>query len=109
MEERGRAEESRRDADVLQKFGGNNLKILSFYASPPAIRRGQVALLCYGVSNAAKVRISPAVESLAPSLSRCFEIRPASTTTFVLTCEDAQGHHATQSVVVEVASSEGAP
>ncbi len=105
IRKRAQTEESRRDAEVLKRYGGKEMKILTFYATPPVIARGQTALLCYGVNNAAKVHIVPGVEDIAPSLSRCVEVHPASTTTFTLTCEDSQGRQANQSLTVEVTSS----
>jgi threonine/homoserine/homoserine lactone efflux protein len=38
------AQDARRLVDAL---GGDGLKILNFYASPPTVRLGQKALICY--------------------------------------------------------------
>jgi hypothetical protein len=92
----------KRDAQVLKIYGGNDLKILLFYASPAAIHRGGKALLCYGVENARKVAIDPPVENTGPALSRCIEAHPLSTTTYTLTAEDASGHRLTQSATLRV-------
>ena len=102
IERKSETEEIRRDARVLELYGGSDLKILSFYASPPEIRRGERTLLCYGANNATRVRIEPQVDGAGPALSRCLEIHPFSTTTFKLTAEDAKGREATQSVTVRV-------
>ena len=80
---------------------GPDLKILAFYASP-AISHGEKILICYGVANAKSVRIEPAVESIAPSLARCIETSPRSTTEYKLTAEDGAGHSVAQTIVVRV-------
>jgi len=69
----------------------NELKIETFYASPPVIRAGQTTLLCYGVQNAEAVSLSPPVETIHPSLSRCIEIRPQMTTEYRLTARSKSG------------------
>jgi len=80
-------------------------RVTQFYASPPKIARGQRTLLCYGVENAKTVRIDPPRQELSAVLSRCIEVTPAATTTYVLTAEGADGRTATQSLSVQV----GAP
>lgn len=80
---------------------GSDLKITQFYA-PPAIQAGQPALICYGVANAARVRIEPAVENLTPSLSRCIQASPRVTTNYTLTAEDNAGHRVSQTITVKV-------
>ena len=102
IEQQLKIEEGKRDAQIVRMYGGDELKILSFYASPPTIRHGQTALLCYGVNNATKVQISPTVGGIAPSLSRCVEVRPSSSTTFTLTTEDAKGHELSESFTLQV-------
>ena len=42
------------DRIAVEQLGGKEFQILSFYASPTVIRRGQTAQLCYGVANAKK-------------------------------------------------------
>src|SRR5207245_765395 len=96
------AERARANLKIVEMYGSGNLKILNFYATPGAIPRGQKGLICYGVSNAKSVRIDPGVEPLAPSISRCIEIRPAADTKYTLTAEDASGHRAAMSVLVRV-------
>ncbi|HWB82860.1 MAG TPA: hypothetical protein VG675_01885 [Bryobacteraceae bacterium] len=97
------AEEARQAAKVVEMTGGDELKILSFYASPSAIHRGERTLICYGAANAATVRIEPPVGDIGPSLSRCLEIHPKATTTYKLTIADQKGHQQTQDLVVQVA------
>ena len=96
-EKAAEAEQAKANAKIVEMYGSGNLKILNFYA----IRRSEKTLLCYGVSNATAVRIEPRVEPLKPSLSRCVEVAPKSTTQYTLTAEDAAGHQATGSVVVQ--------
>ena len=98
---RAEAERARRTIDLL---GGDQLKILSFYAAPPVIQRGQATSICFGVNGATKVRIEPPiVEDLHPSLSRCFQVAPRKDTEYKLTAEDAAGHSVTQSMTIRIA------
>ncbi len=97
---RAKAEEARRTIEML---GGDQMKILSFYASPAVIRRGQTASLCFGVNGAKTVRIEPPiVDDLHPSISRCFQISPREDTEYKLTALDAAGRTATQSFTIRV-------
>jgi hypothetical protein len=77
------------DRQVLEKLGSGSLKVLMLYANPPVIRRGQKALLCYGVANATSVRFEPPVDGAGPSLSRCLETHPTKTASYTLIAEDA--------------------
>ncbi len=80
----------------------NRVKILQFYSAAGAIEPGGKALLCYGVENAASVRIAPDVEPVKPALSRCLEVAPARTTQYTLTAEAPGQAPATASVTVQV-------
>ncbi len=93
---------ARRDAEIVEKLGGDDLKILMYYANPGVVARGDKGLLCYGVSNASSVAIEPAVEGVGPSLSRCVEIRPSRETDYTLRARDAKGREVTQAVSVRV-------
>lgn len=97
--EAGRA---RANAKIVEMYGSGNLKILNFYATPGSIRPGEKTLLCFGVANAASVRIEPGVEPVKPSLSRCVPIAPRERTEYKLTAEDAAGHKETASIVIQV-------
>lgn len=100
---RAEAQKQAQDARrTLEMLGGDRLKILDFYASPGAIRRGERASLCYGVNNAASVRIDPPVEQLHPAVSHCFQVEPAHDTEYKLIAEDAAGHSVTAAVTVKV-------
>ncbi|HVN04477.1 MAG TPA: hypothetical protein VMT86_08680 [Bryobacteraceae bacterium] len=97
-----RAAEVERARQSVQLFGGTDFRILSFYAVPNAIRRGDHARLCYGVYRAQSVRIEPPVEKLSPSPTYCFDVRPRQSTTYKLIAEDGQGHTAAQEVGIRV-------
>lgn len=72
--------------------------ITMFYAYPANPPAGEKTSLCYGVENATAVRLEPAVESVWPSISRCFEI-PSKAQTYTLTAERG-GERVSQSVTV---------
>jgi hypothetical protein len=96
-----RAEKQRQnDRLAVGQLGGKEFAIVSFYASPGTIRRGESAQLCYGVTNAKSVRLEPQTEPVWPSTARCISIKPAKSTTYTLTIEDAAGK--TQSADVQV-------
>jgi hypothetical protein len=87
---------------AAEKTSEDPVRITQFYATKPAIPRGEDALLCYGVENATAVRITPPVEQIRPALSRCFTISPKETTTFNLIAEDRSAKTSSQSVTVTV-------
>jgi hypothetical protein len=93
------AEDARKALDML---GGGGLKILSFYATPAAIRRGTHASLCFGVTGAQSVRMEPAIEALHPALSYCLQVSPAKDTEYKLIAEDGAGHSAASTVILRV-------
>jgi hypothetical protein len=78
------------------------VRITQFYAAKPSIPRGEDVLLCYGVENAAAVRITPPVEQIQPALTRCFTVSPVETTTFTLIAEDRSAKTISQSTTVTV-------
>jgi hypothetical protein len=94
--------EARAAKRVVDRLGGGKLKILAFWARPGIVQRGERALVCYGVANAKSVRIEPHIEDIGPALSRCLEVFPKHTTEYRLTTEDAEGHTATGSIVLQV-------
>jgi hypothetical protein len=93
------AQDARRTLDAL---GGDRLKILNFYASPPTVRLGQPSLICYGVNAAESVRLDPPVEQLHPAVSHCFQVAPRRDTEYKLTIADRAGHTLTQSLAIQV-------
>lgn len=82
--------------------GGDALKVLSLYAAPGVLHRGQSAQLCYGVANATAVAFEPPVKDVWPSRSRCVDVAPKKTTTYVLTATNAAGLKQTAQVTIEV-------
>ena len=97
--QRKQADEERR---VVARFGGDELKILSFGAAKGELSPGERVVLCYGVSNAVQVKIEPGVEPVKPALSHCVEVFPKKTTTYTLKAEDAQGNSKTAALTIRV-------
>jgi hypothetical protein len=103
IEERAAEQQREHAREVAEALGGNNFEIMNFYASPGAIRRGDSAELCYGVSNAKTVEIDPKLsEETWPSPDRCISIDPQKTTTYTLTAIDAKGQKKTATLTLEV-------
>lgn len=90
----------------LAKFG-SGVKILQFYTEAAEIPAGGQALLCYGVVNAATVRLEPPVAPVWPSMSRCFAVTPAKTTRYTLTAEGADHQSAAESIEIVVRGGHG--
>jgi hypothetical protein len=79
-------------------------RVTQFYAPDKKIPRGVKGSLCYGVENASKVELTPAVEVLWPSPVRCFEIAPKQNTSYIITAYGEDGSRDTKSVEVTVGS-----
>ncbi len=90
------------DRATLEQMGGKELAIQNFYAIPAEIRRGETVQLCYGVANAKTVKLEPQSNPVWPSYSRCVDVTPTKTTTYMLTIADAAGNTKTQSLEVKV-------
>jgi hypothetical protein len=90
------------DRATVELLGGKELAIQMFYATPPAIRRGESTRLCYGVANAKTVKLEPQSNPVWPSPSRCVEVAPTKTTTYTLTIVDAAGNTKSQTLEVRV-------
>jgi hypothetical protein len=92
--------------DAAKSFavlGGAEFKIVSFYAMPGTIHRGDEVDMCYGVSNAKSVKLDPPdVASMFPSLDRCVKLAPKKTTTYTFTAEDGKGNTKTAQLTIEV-------
>jgi len=101
-EQQERMRESENARRVVDTYGGNKLTILHFYATQSSIRLGAATTLCYGVSNAASVRIEPPVNEVWPSISRCLELHPKQSTIYKLVAADKAGHEETATVAIEV-------
>jgi hypothetical protein len=106
IERRTREERSQKqlesDRVALEQFGGKDLAIQSFYASPGAIHKGDSVQICYGVANAKTVKLEPQPNAVWPSYARCVSVSPAKSTTYTLTVSDASGNTNTQSLQVTV-------
>jgi len=97
------AKEVQEDRRIVDALGGDRLKILDFYASPPTVRRGEHSTICYGVNAAKSVRIDPPVEQLHPAVSHCLQVSPRRNTEYKLTVADSAGHTLSQSLTIQVA------
>jgi hypothetical protein len=106
IENRSKEEKAQKQLDAdraaLDQFGGKELAIQNFYATPGAIRSGGSVQLCYGVANAKTVTLQPQASPVWPSYSRCVDVTPTQSTTYTLTIADAAGHTRTQTLDVKV-------
>lgn len=90
-------------AKSFEVLGGADFKIISFYAMPGTIHRGDSADMCYGVSNAKSVKLDPPdVASMFPSLDRCVKVSPKKTTTYTFTADDGKGNTKIAQLTIEV-------
>jgi hypothetical protein len=78
------------------------VKITQFRVTPAFIPKGIPGKLCYGVENAARIELNPAVEELLPSPERCLDIAPRQATTYTLTAYGADGSRVSKSLDVRV-------
>jgi hypothetical protein len=83
-------------------FGSGEVKIVSYSVDRPTLARGESADLCYGVVNATKVTLDPAVEPVKPSAYHCMTIAPRATTVYTLTASGDRGEAKSLSVTVHV-------
>ena len=100
-EERAQKQQEQ-DRAALEQFGGKELAIQNFYATPGTIRRGESVQLCYGVANAKTVKLEPQSNPVWPSYSRCVDVTPTKSTIYTLTIADTAGNTRTQTVEVRV-------
>jgi hypothetical protein len=90
-------------AKSFEVLGGADFKIVSFYAMPGTIHRGDSVDMCYGVSNAKSVKLDPPdVASMFPSLNRCVKVSPKKSTTYTFTADDGKGNTKTAQLTIEV-------
>src|SRR3954462_2939272 len=78
------------------------VKILQFYSNASSVAKGETALVCYGVENAKKVRLEPAIEEISPALTRCISYAPQSSTGLKLIATGADGNEANQTIHIDV-------
>ena len=90
------------DRATLEQFGGKELAIQNFYASPGVVHRGESVQLCYGVANAKTVTLEPQSNPVWPSYARCVEVSPKKDTVYTLTVQDTAGNTKSQTVEVKV-------
>jgi hypothetical protein len=90
------------DRMAVEQLGGKEFAILSFYANPKEIQRGESAQLCYGVSNAKTVTLEPQPQPVWPSVAHCVDVSPVKSITYTLTITDAAGKTQSQDVEVKV-------
>jgi len=102
LEQRAAEQRREQDAQAVESMGGNRFEILSFYASPGVVSRGDSSDLCYSVSNAKSVTLEPQSSPVWPSYERCVSVSPRKTTTYTLTATDATGRTKSATVTVEV-------
>jgi len=100
-EERGEKQHEQ-DRLAVEQLGGKEFAILSFYASPTVIGRGESAQLCYGVANAKSVKLEPQAQPVWPSVAHCVDVTPNKSMTYTLTIEDSAGKTLSQDVEVKV-------
>lgn len=90
------------DRKVVAEFGGDQLTILGFNAAKGEVAPGGRVVLCYGVSNAAEVKIEPGVEPIKPAVSHCLNVFPKKTTTYTLKAKDVKGNSKSASLTIRV-------
>lgn len=90
------------DQKTVAAFGGDQLTILAFSAAKGEVPPGGRVVLCYGVSNAAQVKIEPDVEPIKPAISHCLNVFPKKTTTYTLKADDANGNTRSASLTIRV-------
>lgn len=90
------------ETTISKSYGGGELTILGFYATPPAVHPGETAQLCYSVASAESVRIEPHVDNVWPSISRCVTVTPTEETIYKLIAQDAEGNTKTVETTVEI-------
>src|ERR1700678_2463996 len=72
-----RKEKDQRDAAAtVESLGGSEFKIISFYASPGDIHRGDTVTMCYGVPNGKSGRIYPPSGETWPPVRRWMHTTP---------------------------------
>lgn len=82
-----------------------HVKITRFYPEPKKIARGLKGKICYGVENGVRLELTPSVETLLPSVMRCFEVAPTANTTYTLTAYGQDGSRESKAAELAV----GAP
>ena len=77
-------------------------KFVLLATSGKEVARGEKLTICYGVKNAASLRLEPAGTSLPPSEKNCIELRPAASAEYRLTATSPEGVTAQEQFQVKV-------
>lgn len=97
------AHDTRISKEFARIYGGNDVKILQFYAREGELIEGGKSVLCYGVLNAISVRIEPPlVEGVYPAINRCVEAAPERDTRYTLIAEGRDGRIVSESFLLGV-------
>ena len=67
------------------------MKAIGFVAAAARIYRGEHVVICYGVANAASVRLDPMGMSLPPSRKFCTQFLPQATYDYTLMATSPEG------------------
>jgi hypothetical protein len=94
--------EADRQRTVAAVFGNGEIRFNQFTIDRTSLKRGETARLCYGVENAATVKMDPPLEQLKPTYLHCLDISPKVTTKYTITADDGKGHSKSQSLELPV-------
>jgi len=89
------------DRIALEQFGGKELAIQNFYATPRGPSRRNSSDLLWRCQRQ-DCDFGASIQSRLPSYSRCVDVKPTKTTTYTLTIADASGNTKTQTLEVKV-------
>lgn len=103
-----RATPDYRAAEFERTYGGNQVKILQFYAEGATAQEGERTLICYGVLNAKSVRMEPPVAGLTPVVNRCVGVKEIRDTRYTLIAEGNDGRVVSASFVLGASADEEA-
>lgn len=89
-------------ATVVPAAPPEGARITQFYSTLAQVGRGEKALVCYGVENAAAVWLEPPRHELSVAQARCVDVSPKADTTYKLTAQGADGKAVTRELKVKV-------
>lgn len=96
-----------KQSEVASEPSTSGPKILMFYPGQPSVAPGDQAQFCYGVENAASVRLEPAVEDIRPLSNKCVWFKPEKTMELTLIARGTNGDETRETISIKVES--GAP
>ena len=88
--------------EAVKQAKPKHAKILQLSAASNRVEKGQSLTLCYGVEDAASVRLEPPEETLGLSHNRCFAVSPKRNTTYTLIAKGDDGEEVRESFPVNV-------